>query len=192
LQNLIPLVKQNSYESWIREFRILDKIEYDRVIKEETKPDTGKIKMGEVVKLVSDLTGGDAVIVTDVGQNQMTAARYYKFINPNSLVTSGGMGTMGFGLPAAIGAKIGSPGKQVIAFIGDGGFQMTIQELGTILHYKVPVKLIILNNGFLGMVRQWQDMFFNKRYASTELVNPDFVVIAGAYSIPAKKNNGER
>ncbi len=192
MQNLIPLVKQNSYESWIREFRILDKIEYDRVIKEETKPDTGKIKMGEVVKLVSDLTGGDAVIVTDVGQNQMTAARYYKFINPNSLVTSGGMGTMGFGLPAAIGAKIGSPGKQVIAFIGDGGFQMTIQELGTILHYKVPVKLIILNNGFLGMVRQWQDMFFNKRYASTELVNPDFVVIAGAYSIPAKKNNGER
>ncbi len=187
LQNLIPLVKQNSFESWIRDFRILDKIEYDKVIKEETKPETGKIKMGEVVKLISDLTDGDAVIVTDVGQNQMTAARYFKFIKPNSLVTSGGMGTMGFGLPAAIGAKISSPDKQVIAFIGDGGFQMTIQELGTILHYNIPVKLIILNNGFLGMVRQWQDMFFNKRYASTELVNPDFSAIAGAYNIPAKK-----
>jgi len=143
--------------------------------------------MGEVVKLVSDMTAGDAVIVTDVGQNQMTVARYYKFTQPNSLVTSGGMGTMGFGLPAAVGAKIGNPEKQVIAFIGDGGFQMTIQELGTILQYKVPVKIIILNNGYLGMVRQWQDMFFNKRYASTELVNPDFVAIAGGYSIPAKK-----
>jgi acetolactate synthase-1/2/3 large subunit len=187
LQNLTPLVNSNSYETWIREFRICDKIEYDRVIKEETKPEKGQIRMGEVVKLVSDMTAGDAVIVTDVGQNQMTVARYYKFTQANSLVTSGGMGTMGFGLPAAVGAKIGNPGKQVIAFIGDGGFQMTIQELGTILQYKVPVKIIILNNGYLGMVRQWQDMFFNKRYASTELVNPDFVAIAGGYSIPAKK-----
>jgi len=187
LQNLTPLVNSNSYETWIREFRICDKIEYDRVIKEETKPEKGQIRMGEVVKLVSDMTAGDAVIVTDVGQNQMTVARYYKFTQPNSLVTSGGMGTMGFGLPAAVGAKIGNPEKQVIAFIGDGGFQMTIQELGTILQYKVPVKIIILNNGYLGMVRQWQDMFFNKRYASTELVNPDFVAIAGGYSIPAKK-----
>lgn len=187
LQNLIPLVKQNSYETWIREFRICDKIEYDRVVKEETKPEKGKIRMGEVVKLVSDMTNGIAVIITDVGQNQMTVARYYKFTQPNSLVTSGGMGTMGFGLPAAVGAKIGLPEKQVIAFIGDGGFQMTIQELGTILQYKVPVKMIILNNGFLGMVRQWQDMFFDKRYASTELVNPDFITIAGGYSIPGKK-----
>jgi acetolactate synthase-1/2/3 large subunit len=187
LEYLTPLVNQKSYESWIREFRICDKTEYEKVIKMETLPETGKIRMGEVVNLVSDLTKGDAVIVTDVGQNQMVAARYYKFTEPKSLVTSGGMGTMGFGLPAAIGAKIGNPDKQVVTFIGDGGFQMTIQELGTILQYKVPVKIIILNNSFLGMVRQWQDMFFKKRYASTEMVNPDFVAIAKGFSIPAKK-----
>lgn len=187
LNHLIPLVKENSNEKWIREFRICDKTEYDKVIKSETKPEKGNIKMGEVVRLVSELTKGDAIIVTDVGQNQMSAARYYKFKNPNSLVTSGGMGTMGFGLPAAVGAKIGRPEKQVVAFLGDGGFQMTIQELGTILHYKIPVKIIILNNSFLGMVRQWQDMFFNKRYASTELVNPDFVTIAKGFGIPARK-----
>ncbi len=187
LKYLIPLVKENSFEKWIREFRICDKTEYEKVIKEETKPEEGDIKMGEVVKLVSDLTKGEAIIVTDVGQNQMYAARYYKFSNPNSLVTSGGMGTMGFGLPAGIGAKVGRPDKPVIAFLGDGGFQMTIQELGTILQYKVPLKIIILNNNYLGMVRQWQDMFFDKRYASTELVNPDFVMIAKAFGIPGKK-----
>ncbi|EKE02938.1 MAG: Acetolactate synthase [uncultured bacterium] len=143
--------------------------------------------MGEVVRLVSELTKGDAIIVTDVGQNQMYTARYYKFSNPNSLVTSGGMGTMGFGLPAAIGAQTGNPGKLVIAFLGDGGFQMTIQELGTVLQYNIPVKIIILNNSYLGMVRQWQDMFFKKRYASTELINPDFVMIANGFSIPAKR-----
>ena len=186
LCELIPMVKENSYEKWIREFRILDKTEYEKVIKVETKPESGNLKMGEVVRLVSELTNGDAVIVTDVGQNQMSAARYYKFSVPNSLVTSGGMGTMGFGLPASIGAKIGKPEKQVVAFIGDGGFQMTIQELGTILQYNVPVKLIILNNNFLGMVRQWQDMFYSKRYASTELVNPDFVTVAKGYKIPGK------
>jgi acetolactate synthase I/II/III large subunit len=187
LEALIPLVKKSSHERWIREFRICDKTEYERVIRSETRPEKGDIRMGEVVSMVSELTKGDAIIVTDVGQNQMSAARYYKFTQPNSLVTSGGMGTMGFGLPAAVGAKTGQPGKQVITFLGDGGFQMTIQELGTILHYKIPVKIIILNNSFLGMVRQWQDMFFKKRYASTELVNPDFVAIAGGFSIPAKK-----
>ncbi len=186
LQHLIPLVHQKNHENWIREFRILDKTENEKVIKPETMPGNGNIKMGEVVRLVSELTGGDTIAVTDVGQNQMSVARYFRFSSPNSLVTSGGMGTMGFGLPAAIGAKIGNTGKQVVAFIGDGGFQMTIQELGTILQYKVAVKVIILNNGFLGMVRQWQDMFFDKRYASTELMNPDFVTIASGYGIPAK------
>ncbi len=186
LKHLIPLVHKKNHENWIREFRILDKTENEKVIKPETMPGKGDIKMGEVVRLVSELTAGDTIVVTDVGQNQMAVARYFRFSSPNSLVTSGGMGTMGFGLPAAIGAKIGNPDKQVVAFIGDGGFQMTIQELGTILQYKVAVKLIILNNGFLGMVRQWQDMFYYKRYASTELVNPDFVTIASGYGIPAK------
>jgi acetolactate synthase I/II/III large subunit len=187
LRYLIPLVKENSFEKWIREFRICDKTEYEIVIKPETKPETGEIKMGEVVKMVSELTNGDAIIVSDVGQNQMYVARYYKHKNPNCWVTSGGMGTMGFGLPAGIGAKLGCPDKQVITFLGDGGFQMTVQELGMILQYEIPLKIIILNNSFLGMVRQWQDLFYDKRYASTELVNPDFVMISKAFGIPSKK-----
>jgi len=184
---LIPLVRQVSREKWIREFRILDRVEYEKVIRPETEPDEGEIRMGEVVKAVSDLTGGDAVIVTDVGQHQMAVARYYTFSGKSTLVTSGGMGTMGFGLPASMGAASGNPGKPVIAFIGDGGFQMTVQELGTIMQYQIPVKIILLNNSFLGMVRQWQQMFFNGRYASTEMVNPDFMALAGAYGIPAHR-----
>jgi acetolactate synthase I/II/III large subunit len=187
LRHLIPLLKENSFEKWIREFRICDKTELEKVIKPETRPAEGNIRMGEVVRILSELTKGEVIIVTDVGQNQMSAARYYNFTRPKTFVTSGGMGTMGFGLPASIGAQIGRPDIPVIAFLGDGGFQMTIQELGTIMQYKVPVKIIILNNSFLGMVRQWQDMFFNKRYASTALANPDFVKITEAYNVPAKR-----
>ncbi len=187
LTALLPLVREKSRENWIREFRILDRIEYEKVIRPETEPEEGDIRMGEVVSLVSELTGGNAVVVTDVGQHQMAVARYYRFNEKSTLVTSGGMGTMGFGLPACLGAACGNPGKPVVSFIGDGGFQMTLQELGTLMQYRIPVKILILNNGFLGMVRQWQEMFFNRRYASTEMVNPDFVAIAGAYGIAAQR-----
>lgn len=187
LSALIPLIRQSSREKWIREFRILDRIEYDKVIRPETEPEEGEIRMGEVVKAVSELTDGNAVIVTDVGQHQMAVARYYRFSEKSTLVTSGGMGTMGFGLPASLGAASGNPGRPVIGFIGDGGFQMTLQELGTIMQYRIPVKILLLNNSFLGMVRQWQEMFFNGRYASTEMVNPDFIALAGAYGIAAHR-----
>jgi acetolactate synthase-1/2/3 large subunit len=187
LDALLPLVKERSLEKWIREFRILDRTEYEKVILPEITPNEGDLRMGEVVTLVSELTEGNAIIVTDVGQHQMAVARYFRFSEKTTLVTSGGMGTMGFGLPASMGAATGSPGTQVVAFIGDGGFQMTIQELGTIMQYSIPVKIIVLNNGYLGMVRQWQEMFFKGRYASTEMVNPDYVKLAGAYGIKAQR-----
>lgn len=183
LNALLPKVKENSHDDWIAEFKECEEKEYETVVKDETEPDTPRMKMGEVVKKVSDLTNGKAIIASDVGQQQMATARYYEFKIPNTNITSGGLGAMGFGLPAAIGAQIGSPNKDVILFVGDGGFQMTIQELGTILQYKLPVKIVLFNNNYLGMVRQWQEMFFNKRYASTEMITPDFITIAKGYGI---------
>ncbi len=186
LNAMLPMVKKNNHQEWLDEFKECTQAEYDKVIKEDIHPSTKALKMGEIVNEISERTKGDAIIVSDVGQQQMATARYYKFKYPNTNITSGGLGTMGFGLPAAIGSKIGKPDKQVILFVGDGGFQMTIQELGTILQYKLPVKMVIFNNNYLGMVRQWQEMFFNKRYASTDMITPDFITIAKGYGIEGK------
>jgi len=187
LAKILPMVNSNSYTDWHNEFKAYDKIEYDKVIKNDLHPVKDGLTMGEVLKEINNASKGDAVIVSDVGQHQMIACRYAKFNQSKSNVTSGGLGTMGFALPAAIGAKMGVPEREVVAIIGDGGYQMTIQELGTIFQTKVPVKIVVLNNDFLGMVRQWQQLFFDKRYASTELVNPDFVTIAKGYHIKGQK-----
>lgn len=187
LEKLIPLVNKTTHKEWHQRFKDLYQIEFDKVIKSDIYRNNGKISMGEAVRIVSEKTKGEAICVTDVGQHQMIAARYFKFNKSRSVVTSGGLGTMGFGLPAAVGAQIGAPNRTVVTFIGDGGFQMTMQEMGTIAQENIPVKIIILNNNFLGMVRQWQELFFEKRYSFTELKNPDFIHLAGAFKIPAKK-----
>ena len=187
LQLLLGFLNPNNHDTWHQEFKDLYKIEYDKIINNELNGKEGKLGMAEVIDEINTSSKGDAIIVSDVGQHQMVACRYAKFNKTRSNVTSGGLGTMGFALPAAIGAKMGMPNRQVVAIIGDGGYQMTIQELGTIFQTKVPVKIVVLNNGFLGMVRQWQQMFFDKRYASTELINPDFVAIAKGYFIKANK-----
>ena len=187
LAKILPMVDSSSYTDWHNEFKAFDKIEYDVVIKNDLYPVKEGLTMGEVLKEINNASKGDAVIVSDVGQHQMIACRYAKFNQSKSNVTSGGLGTMGFALPAAIGAKMGVPNREVVAIIGDGGYQMTIQELGTIFQTKVPVKIVVLNNEFLGMVRQWQQLFFEKRYASTELINPDFVTIAKGYHIEGQK-----
>lgn len=193
LHALNEMIQPNMHDEWLKKFERCKEIETEKIIKNDILPETGEIKMGEVVHLISHLTKGDAIMVTDVGQHQMMAARYYNFKYSDSLITSGGLGTMGFALPAACGAKIAVPEKQVIAVIGDGGIQMTIQELGTIMQYHVNVKVVILNNTFLGMVRQWQQLFFEKRYSSTELVNPDFAAIASGYGIrSARVDNRDR
>ena len=186
LQALIKKCDKNNHAEWIESFTKLNAIEYDKVTKDEFNP-PGILTMGEVINHLSIATNGEAIVVTDVGQHQMTTSRYYKYKEPRTNVTSGGAGTMGFALPAALGAKLGIPEKQVVAVIGDGGYQMTVQELGTIMQYKIPVKILVLNNNFLGMVRQWQQLFHEKRYSFTEMANPDFVKLAEAYSIPAKK-----
>jgi acetolactate synthase-1/2/3 large subunit len=165
---------------WLEEFKQLYQQEYTQVISPEIYPTQSNIKMAEVIHCLSTLTQGEAIIVSDVGQHQMIAARYYQFAYPFSHITSGGLGTMGFCLPAAIGAQLGQPARLVISISGDGGFQMNMQELAVIQQEKLPVKILILNNQFLGMVRQWQEMFFAKRYSFTEITSPDFVKIGDA------------
>ena len=187
LKKILPLIKKKSHKTWVSKFRKLNDIEFNKVIDKEYNKKDGGISMAEVIKSVNNNTNGESILVTDVGQHQMVACRYTKFNLSKSNITSGGLGTMGFALPAAFGAKIGDKKREVIAVIGDGGFQMTIQELGTIYQNNTAVKIIILNNNFLGMVRQWQQLFFEKRYASTEMINPDFVAISKGYFIEASK-----
>ena len=187
LLQLLNQVNTNSHPEWLQKFKDLYEIEYEKVIKNDLHPTKEGLTMGEVLKEINIQTKGQAAIVSDVGQHQMIACRYANFNITKSNITSGGLGTMGFALPAAIGAKMAAPEREVVAVIGDGGYQMTIQELGTIFQNKLPVKIVVLNNEFLGMVRQWQQLFFEKRYASTEMVNPNFVAIAQGYYIEAKK-----
>jgi len=183
LTRLMPLVNANDHTAWRNEFRKYDAIEYEKVKAPALAPTTEKLKMPEVIDMLSKKTNGEAVMVADVGQHQMMTSSYYEYKKPNSLITSGGLGTMGFALPAAFGAKVGDPSREVIAIIGDGCFQMTIQELGTIAQNKLPVKAIILNNNYLGMVRQWQQLFHNRRYSFVELQNPDFITIAKGFGV---------
>ena len=187
LNDILKFLDKNNHKNWIAKFGEFYEIEFDKVIDKEYNKKSGGLSMAEVIKSINGNTNGESILVTDVGQHQMVACRYTKFNQSKSNITSGGLGTMGFALPAAFGAKIGDPDREVIAVIGDGGFQMTIQELGTIFQSKAAVKIVILNNNFLGMVRQWQQLFFDKRYASTEMINPDFVAIAKGYFIEAKK-----
>lgn len=187
LQALLPLTDKKDRTAWLNKFYDCNDVEFEKVIQKATQPDTKNILMSEVIHQLNNLTEGSAIVVTDVGQHQMITSRYYKSKLPNHFVTSGGLGTMGFGLPAAIGAKVALPHKQVIAVLGDGGFQMTIQELGTIMQSNIAVKILVLNNNFLGMVRQWQQLFFDRRYSFTEMKNPDFIAIAKGYGIKGKK-----
>lgn len=187
LELLLPLLNENSHTDWHQKFKDLYAIEYEKVIKNDIHPTKEGLTMGEVINQINIQSKGNAAIVTDVGQHQMIACRYSEFNKTKSNITSGGLGTMGFGLPAAIGAKMADPEREVVSISGDGGYQMTIQELGTIFQQKAAVKIVVLNNGFLGMVRQWQQLFFEKRYASTEMTNPNFVAIAEGYYIKAKK-----
>ena len=187
LAKLLPLLNANSHIDWHQQFKDLYKIEYNKVIKNDIYPTKEGLTMGEVIHQINVESKGEAAIVTDVGQHQMIACRYADFNKTKSNITSGGLGTMGFGLPAAIGAKMAAPEREVVSISGDGGYQMTIQELGTIFQQKAAVKIVVLNNEFLGMVRQWQQLFFDRRYASTEMTNPNFVAIAEGYYIKAKK-----
>ncbi|MAD96320.1 MAG: acetolactate synthase, large subunit, biosynthetic type [Flavobacteriaceae bacterium] len=187
LAKILPFINSNSHEAWHQQFKDLYKVEYDKIIDKDLFPNKEGLTMGEVLKEINKNTDGKAVVVSDVGQHQMIACRYADFKESKSNITSGGLGTMGFCLPAAIGAKMAVPEREVVAICGDGGYQMTIQELGTIFQQQLAVKIVVLNNDFLGMVRQWQQLFFDKRYASTEMINPDFVAIAKGYYLNARK-----
>ena len=187
MEALMPLVEERDRSEWVAKFREADKKEFEKVISAETQPTEGMMTMGEAIAQLNKITNGNAIIVTDVGQHQMIACRYAQFNQTRSSITSGGLGTMGFCLPAAIGAKMGAPERDVIAVVGDGGFQMTCEELGVILQTKINVKILLLNNEFLGMVRQWQELFFERRYSSTEMINPDFQLLAQAYGIETKQ-----
>ncbi|MBR2359266.1 MAG: biosynthetic-type acetolactate synthase large subunit [Bacteroidaceae bacterium] len=187
LKALTELVNEAKHTTWIESFAEYDKVEQARVIEPEIHPTSGPLNMGEVVRAVSEATNNEAILVTDVGQNQMMAARYFNYSKNRSIVTSGGLGTMGFGMPAAIGATFGRPDRTVCVFMGDGGFQMNIQELGTIMEQQAPVKMILMNNNYLGNVRQWQAMFFGRRYSFTPMMNPDYMQIASAYNILARR-----
>ena len=187
LAELTKLVREKKHTDWIASFEEHAKAEFENVIAKELFPKAGPLNMGEVVRAVSEATHHEAVLVTDVGQNQMMAARYFKYTKNRSIITSGGLGTMGFGLPAAIGATFGRPDRTVCVFMGDGGLQMNLQELGTIMEQQAPVKMILMNNNYLGNVRQWQAMFFSGRYSFTPMVNPDYMKIAEAYNIPSRR-----
>ncbi|MEP6038594.1 MAG: thiamine pyrophosphate-dependent enzyme, partial [Nonlabens ulvanivorans] len=187
LELLLPYLEKREHHKWLTRFKELYEVEVDKVIKEDMEPSVDGLTMAEVIQQINVHSKSKAAIVSDVGQHQMIACRYASFKQTRSNITSGGLGTMGFALPAAIGAQVGAPDRDVVAVIGDGGYQMTIQELGTIFQTKVPVKIVVLNNEFLGMVRQWQQLFFDKRYASTEMTNPDFIKIAEGYHIKAKQ-----
>ncbi len=187
LNALLPLVETKKYPDWMAEFKACSDEEQTKVIDKDFAPSTEKLKMAEVIHRLSEKTEGKAITVSDVGQHQMVVSRYYNYLETNSNVTSGGLGTMGFALPAAIGAKIAQPKREVIAIIGDGGFQMTLQELGTIMQEKVAVKIIILNNSFLGMVRQWQQLFFDKRYSFVDIESPDYIMLAKSFGVNAER-----
>ncbi|MBP5377780.1 MAG: biosynthetic-type acetolactate synthase large subunit [Bacteroidaceae bacterium] len=186
LAAVTKLLDKATHTAWIEGFKPYEEKEYQKVIDKALNPTEGPLLMGEVVRKVSEATKNAGIMVTDVGQNQLFACRYFKFTQPRSVVTSGGLGTMGFGIPAAIGATFGAPDRTVCLFVGDGGLQMTLQEFGTIMEQGAPVKIILLNNNYLGNVRQWQEMFFSHRYSFTPMLNPDYELIAKGYNIPAK------